>query len=190
MGTGTAFGIAALLSAVAVGVIFAPGWAAERRSANSRAGPRSIGYLCAAEADYRHYDRDGNGIHDYWTGDVAGLYRYGMLPREIAEADTAPLNPLVPTPIPYKGWYFRALVADDFRSPSQPYRKYTDLTSGAVHNLEHFGFVAYPASGLFADKYMWIVNENNTSMRSPMDIPVPVNFPTEQELKSHWAKLQ
>ena len=179
-----------LLSALLAGGLLGPGYLREFRSGNERAAPHVIATLCSAEALFRWEDRDGNGIKDYWTADVAGLYRYGLISREIAEADTAPLVPLVPTPIPYKGYYFRALVADDFEIPSVPYRQVTDLKSGAVHHLEKFGFVAYPAGGLFPTTYMWIVCETNTSLRSPMDIPVPVNFPSKQEFLSRWSKVQ
>ena len=169
---------------------FVPPMLRSHRAANERAGREAIHGLASAEADYRGNDRDGNGIHDFWTGDVSGLYAYGLIPREVAEADAAPLVPLVPHPIPYKGHYFRALVADDYETPPLTYRQVTDPKSGAVHNLGHFGFVIYPAGGFNAPKYMWIVNENNTSMRNPMTAPIPTNFPSDNQLKSFWSKVQ
>ena len=45
----------------------------------------------------------------YWVGDVAELFRLGLISRELAEADTAPLNPLVPKPVPFHGYYVRAM---------------------------------------------------------------------------------
>ena len=30
--------------------------------------------MATAQAEFRTYDRDGNGINDYWRADVAGLY--------------------------------------------------------------------------------------------------------------------
>jgi len=184
------FVLTLLLALLLAGGLLGPGYLREYRSGNDWAAPHAIATLCSAEADYRWYDRDGNGIKDFWTADVAGLYRYGLISKEVAEADTAPLVPLVPTPIPYKGYYFRALLADDLSTPPVPYRQVTDPKSGAVHHLEKFGFVAYPAGGFFPAKYMWVVNENNTSVRSPMDLPVPINFPSEREFLSHWSKVQ
>jgi hypothetical protein len=146
--------------------------------------------LAYAEADFRTNDRDGNGINDFWTGDVAGLYKYGLIPREWAEADTAPLVPLVPEPIPYKGYYFKALMADDSMTPPALYRQDTDKKSGKVHNLERFGFVAYPAGGIAPAKYMWIVNENNSVPRRPLTSPPTSNWPSDDEQKSYWSKVQ
>lgn len=45
----------------------------------------------------------------FWVGDVADLYQRGIISRELAEADTAPLNPLVPRPVPFHGYFVRAL---------------------------------------------------------------------------------
>lgn len=45
----------------------------------------------------------------YWVGDVSELHRMGEIIREVAEADTAPLKPMVPQPIPFHGYYVRAI---------------------------------------------------------------------------------
>jgi hypothetical protein len=103
------------------------------------------GSLSSAETDYRANDRDGNGINDFWTGDVAGLYQFGLIDRSIAEADVRPITPLVPKPIPRRGFFFVALDADRRENPPEPYRQDTDKKSGKVHNLRGFGFCAFPA---------------------------------------------
>jgi len=184
----------AILLVLMLGVLstwyLVPEWLKERRWANERAGVSGFATLASAEADFRANDRDRNGVRDFWTGDVAGLYAFGLISRELAEADAAPRVPLVPHPIPYKGHYIRALVADDSETPPLVYGQVTDKTSGPVHNLERFGFVIYPAGGIGAPKYMWIINENNTALRSAATIPVPTTFPDDNQLKSYWSKVQ
>jgi hypothetical protein len=186
----TSIAVTLVLLTLLAGAWFVPEWLRHRRAANERAGELGLAKIASAEADFRFNDRDRNGIQDFWTGDVAGLYAYGLIPREIAEADAAPLVPLVPQPIPYQGHYYRALVADDSESPPVDYRQVTDPKSGAVHHVERFGFVVYPAGGLAPPRYMWIVCENYTCFRSPAADPAPSRWPTDNNLKRFWAKVQ
>jgi len=51
-----------------------------------------------AEREVWAKDRGRHGLNDFWAGDVAGLYRDGLIPRERSEADPAPLVPLVHRP--------------------------------------------------------------------------------------------
>src|SRR5436190_232031 len=53
-----------------------PGTAA--LAANERSASSSLKTLATAEADFKANDRDGNGLKDFWVGDVSGLYRYTM----------------------------------------------------------------------------------------------------------------
>lgn len=187
LGSITSFLIAILLLGALIGIYVIPGWVSQHRADNERSGEAMLKTLSTAEADFRSHDRDGNGIQDFWTADVAGLYKFGLIPREVAEADVAPLVPLVPKPIPYKGYFFRALVADDSVTPSVPYRADTDGKSGRVHNLNRYGFVAFPSGGYLSGKFMWVINESNSPLRHPADIPPPVNFPPDSYLLN-WSK--
>lgn len=51
----------------------------------------------------------GPGEKGFWTGDVAGLHARGFISRELAEADIAPLTPLVARPRPFRGYFVVAL---------------------------------------------------------------------------------
>src|SRR5438045_5872144 len=93
------------------------------RAENERAASTALKSLTSAEAEFRANDRDSNQVNDFWTGDVAGLYytrpnsspvgpEIKLIERAIAEADAAPLKPLVPVPVPYHGYLFRALEVD------------------------------------------------------------------------------
>src|SRR5258706_2070588 len=43
-------------------------------ASTDRYGPTCLKCLCAAQADFRDNDRDGDGMNQFWRGDVAGLY--------------------------------------------------------------------------------------------------------------------
>ncbi len=132
------------------------------RASNERNAGGRVKSLASAEADYRGNDRDGNGIQDFWTGDVAGLYRLGLIERGMALADLRPIVPLCPRPIPFDGYYYRALDADDSVVPAEGYRQTTDPASGNVHHLTKFGFVAIPAWPGISGKSVVMINENNS----------------------------
>lgn len=134
----------------------------KQRGANESKAAARIKSMAAAEAVFRSNDLDRNGIPDFWTGDVAGLFRFGLIEREVALADLRPLVPLTPVPIPTGGYYYVALDVDDSVSPPLPYRQTTDPVSGRVHHLSRFGFMAIPARpGLTANAVVMINEENS-----------------------------
>lgn len=174
---------------VAIGILGFMAWSSIRtsnRARNERDAETGLKILANAQAECRAKDRDGNGVNDFWTGDIAGLYKLGLIDPALAEADVDPLVPLVPKPIPYKGYFYRALDKDD-SDDSEPYPQDTDRQSGKVHHLRKFGFVAFPAEPGATGKYMWIVNENNSAFRHDLSIPVPRNWPADYRA---WSLVQ
>ena len=109
---------------------------AERRVQNERSAAAFLKTICSAQWEYRANDRDRNGIDDFWTGDVAGLFRLGLIQREVADADANPLFPLLTGPISFHGYYVAALQFDDSVTPPEDYRQDTDKKSGKVHHPE------------------------------------------------------
>jgi hypothetical protein len=174
----------------------------------------SLKTLASAEADFRANDRDGNGINDFWVGDVAGLY--GLVPKgppnspsiklielSIAAADGDPLAgwyPAIPaSPRPKANFWYQALASDRSIRPPKPYR-----TGNQPYNLSQFGFIAYPDDHIDGGKYAFIVSENYTIFRCALtgDIKasdrVPpgrlkladyTDWPSDDELKANWSKL-
>ena len=51
----------------------------DKRSSNIQSAGNRLRSLASAQADFRGNDRDGNGIQDFWTGDVAGLLQHGLI---------------------------------------------------------------------------------------------------------------
>ncbi|HLY08326.1 MAG TPA: DUF2950 family protein [Planctomycetota bacterium] len=164
-----------------------PQWRDHRIAENQRDAGNAIKTLTSAEAVYRADDLDGNGVHDFWTGDVAGLYRYGLIERGVAEADVRPIHPLVPKPVPFHGYYFVSMLRDESEPPIEDLRLDTDGRSGKVHHLLRFGFCAYPAEFGVTGRWTFIVNENNTvfwrrTNGDPMDY-----WPCHEEQRQDWG---
>jgi len=163
-------------------------WRVRVLTENDRNGYSCLQKLCLAEFEYREKDLDGNGVNDYWTGDIAGLQRHGLIPREIAEADAEPLVPLVPKPVPYKGYLFRVLVADDSETPPEAYRQDTDKSAGKVHHRNKFGVVAYPAQPGVTGNYVLVVNHDHILLRKHVsEAPIPKSWPSDAEFP-YWSK--
>jgi hypothetical protein len=158
----------------------------ERIWANERSAETSLKTISTAEADFRANDRDANGVNDFWTGDVAGLYRYGLIERSVAEADACPLFPLVPKPVPKAGYFYIALDFDESVTPPEPFRQDTDGKAGKVHHMKGFAFLAYPADPSDG-KHMFIVNENNTVLHTLADSARPRSWPSDPVLRT-WFK--
>ena len=178
-----------LLIAVGCGVYFflvaMPARTRQRRAWELATACSGLMDLVAAEAHYRLHDQDRNKISDYWTGDVAGLFKYGRIDRGLAEADVHPLVPLVPVPVPKNGFLFMALEADETPAPPESYRQETDPKSGKVHHPTKFGFLVFPADDA-EGPYMYIVNESGKVFHAPRERPRPKNYPSPQELSS-WS---
>jgi hypothetical protein len=149
--------------------------------------------------DYRSNDRDGNKIHDFWRGDIAGLY--GLCDRtspemiklveiSVAGADSHALDPGATPPAPGKmagqayyatrypkaGYWFRAIRHADEKDTVDAYSR--------------FAACAYPANYPNTGRLTFIVDENNTIYKRDLGRPGGIDvFPTDEELKLQWAKI-
>src|SRR5579863_268938 len=134
-----------LILAIAV-----PGLLSSARASHERMASTSLKTLTAAEADFRANDRDENGVHDFWTGDVSGLYsltvrgkELRLIDRSVAEADTGPIHDLCWPDRPREGYFYSALEADaSVEGPDSLYFQNTggNRPMGDVHHLSKFGF--------------------------------------------------
>jgi len=174
------------------GWVGAQNWQSRNRSYNERHAATILKTLTSAEADFRANDRDGNGVNDFWTADVAGLHYLkfrgapiALIPKEVADADASPLRATDFEPIPYHGYYFAALVTDESTTPRGVYRQETDGKGGKVHNLTQFGFCAFPAEPGVSGRYVIIINENNSLFYyHDWTGPPPTAWPDDNERKA------
>ena len=160
----------------------------ETLSSNERSASAALSELSVAEADFRANDRDRNGVNDFWTADIRGLYTFGLIRPALGMADATGRNSKDRIP-PCEGYLFAALEMDESETPPVAYRQETDPKSGRVHNASRFGFVAFPAEPEVTGRYVYIVNENCTIFRRDLPCPVPENWPTDDELKRHWLHV-
>lgn len=182
----TVTAILAVLAAVAI-----PGVASAARSSNERSVAATLRTLGSAEADFRACDRDGNGVMDYWTADVAGLYSMtsamtrGRLDKPlrlieagVAAADTSPLSAGAAggeyrsmTDFaalgPWSGYWFYAMDRDLTTAVPRAYRANTggSLNMGSVHNMARFAFQAYPDRYKVTGTNLYIFSEEGSVLR-------------------------
>lgn len=176
-----------------VTAVVVPGLMSSRRAANEREASTRLKMLSTAEADFRANDRDANGVHDFWTGDVSGLYslqvkgaEIRLIERSVAEADSAPIRGLTWPYQPRRGYFYQAMEADD-SAGGETYFQDTGGTRkmGDVHHLTKFGFVACPASES-GGKDTFILNENNTVFRHA-NVGHVTRWPDDNDLKRTFA---
>ncbi|MEK7467715.1 MAG: DUF2950 family protein [Planctomycetota bacterium] len=140
-------------------------------AANEAAAIDALRRVHTAELDFRRNDGDGNGVPDFWTGDLSGLYRVAQpngeasafLDPVIASADRAPLppgsgtRPRLTADLPPKAWngyWMRALKGFASDGP--------DEDSNAWENLRGFAFVAFPVKAGESGKRVFLVGVDGT----------------------------
>jgi len=84
-------------------------WRKERRLQNDTFAARARSTLVRAQFGYLEQQYKSGGEPQPWTKDIAGLYPFGLIDRELAEADDRAVNPLGPKPVPIHGYYVRFL---------------------------------------------------------------------------------
>lgn len=154
---------------------------------NERNAGTILKTLASAQADFRANDRDGNGVNDFWTGDIAGLLQHGLIPRELAAADARPLVPLVSKPVAYMGYYFVAMETDETEQPPEELRQDTDKKSGKVHHRTKFAYCAYPVEFGVTGRNSYIINENNTIRWSYTQGDAVLHWPSDDDMRQLWA---
>lgn len=185
-----------ILGTGALGILlfawFLPMWARGRMASNERAASAALKELRTAEADFRLHDRDGNGINDFWVGDVAGLFNYGRrIPLELARADARPLGTSLGRPVPLSGYHFIVLQfhQDEHPGRSVLYGQDTDGSGRKVRNTSSFGFCAYPAEYGVTGRHTLIINEGNTIFKYDMGGRPMIRWPLDESLQSDYEKL-
>jgi general secretion pathway protein G len=172
--------------------------------ANEDLAASALKILASAEAAFRSNDRDGNGINDFWTGDVAGLYQLTtkgerfsikMIGITLASADAAPLpreSGATPAPpLPRHGYWYRVLRKDRSTQPPEDYATDTTGRGGPrTYNRNRFGFVAYPAEYGVSGLRTLIINEATSVYgRDTQGEPVE-DWPDDATRKREWTLLK
>jgi hypothetical protein len=162
-------------------------WEKARRSSQERQFNVELKQIATAQADVRANDRDQNGVHDYWTADIRGLYTVcgRLIESGIAVADLDPSphsRSLDSSPQPFVGCWYLALLGGLDAAPEQ----------------ESFGAAAICGF----DPRVWIVREDFVLFKRrystellTADLPPKLSgafhgkWPHPSELASCWSKL-
>lgn len=124
-------------------------------AANEQHAALALKEIAAAEFDFRSNDRDRNQLNEFWTGDVAGLHHHGgLISRELAMADAAPLDGFSLQPVPYHGYLF---IAMDLDEDGKPYREVEGR-----RNPARFGVCAYPVEPGLSGTAVYVVDSAGT----------------------------
>lgn len=162
-----------------------PTFQPHRHSSGERNPSTSLKTLSSAQADFRANDRDGDGVNQFWRADVAGLSTLApgggpairLIELSVAAADDRPNSDLSAhsARTAKAGYWFRAIRhADEDPKALDPNR---------------FAHCAFP-DGPSAGKHVFIVDENNTIFRAVADGRRGIEvFPTEEELKTSWSRI-
>lgn len=143
--------------------------------------------IAEQERLFRSQDFDRNGIQDYWTGDVSGLYRVlnadekeiQLIDVAIARADKAPLPPVMgyvgaqlTEPAAWNGYYFRAMTTDEIGS-SYRINALAGTTIRALHTAK-FAFCAYPEKYDSTGKNIFLICQDGNLIKKETGNHTPV----------------
>jgi type II secretory pathway pseudopilin PulG len=174
-----------------IAALAVPGLIASHRKANEREAAVTLKALASAQADFKTNDRDKNGVNDFWTADVKGLYTMTganipgsadasikLIEHSVAAADgdgtffaaggeNMPLS-VFATPKKRSGYWYLSMLTEHSPSGSEVSTYALDtggkLPMGSVHNASKFGFTTF-ADSPSGGESLYIVNEANTIFR-------------------------
>jgi type II secretory pathway pseudopilin PulG len=160
--------VVGILVAIVLAALIVPGFLSSQRASNERSAAAMLKTLTSAESDFRANDRDGNGVPDFWTKDVAGLYHLvppgSSEPIQLISKDLANADPTRPCAKTMPGYWFEAMDKDqeglDYRQGPRKDRNPTRL-----------GFLARPEDRS-TGRSVFYVNEGNTIFRRSIDLPL------------------
>ncbi len=145
----------------------------------------SLKTITSAQADFRANDRDGDGVNQFWRGDIAGLYvlrsqkepegpAIKLIELSVASADDRPVTDISPYAVrsAKAGYWFRALLHEDETNPDP----------------NRFAACAYPDTPS-AGKWTFIVDEENTIYRKELKKQRGVERYPKDPLKDGWTRL-
>ena len=176
--------IVGIVLVVILAALIVPGLMSSQRASNERSAAAMLKTLTSAESDFRANDRDGNGVQDFWTKDVAGLYHLvppgTSEPIRLISKDLSNADPTRPGAKAMPGYWFEAMDKDQ---DGLDYRQ----GSGKDRNPTRLGFFARPEDRS-TGRNVFYINEGNTIFKEPLEAPLrrqwfPVDPKVTQSLK-------
>ena len=164
-----------------------------RRNSNERNASAYLKMLATAQVDFRHNDRDGDGVQNFWVRDVAGLY--GIETRgkpikltdiRVAGADRSSgrgAYKAMRESGPLAGYHFAALKKYVIEGEARPY------DNGTGRNPTRFGIAAVPAEYGRYSRKTFIVDHRNVVWARDIGGKIPDLFPRDPA-KAGWTRIR
>ncbi len=157
------------------------------RITNDRSAGTSLKTIVSAQIEFRTQDPCKSGVRQFWRKDVVGLYTLRprneptepaikLIELSVACADDRSGKEIEEYSVkaPKAGYWFRAIRHADEKQLSP----------------ERFAVVAIPASYPTSGKHTLVVDERNIIYRADLGHGNGIDvFPTDEELKAKWTKL-
>jgi hypothetical protein len=151
---------------------------------STRCGPfiarGGLKLLASAQLDFRALDRDGNGIQDFWRGDVAGLYSIRgpdgnpirLCELRLAAADARPQHTVGLPPAPYDFHWFRAIPHEGETRPDP----------------NRFAFCMFPHRYRYGFRWTYILDEKLVMYRKRIRTAGGVTFYPADPAAAGWER--
>lgn len=176
-----------------------PGLSGVQRSSTHENARGALGSIAWAEREFHDKDVDGNGLMDWWVGDVSGLHRLHRDGRPIAlvqdylvEADAAPLQPsgdkikLEPLVAQERTYSYRYSVIPK-RLDGTPYAQDPAGEGLALRSQLGFAFCAFPSHYRVTATETLIIDETSIVWRKDIGGSRIEQWPSDPE-KEGWTK--
>jgi type II secretory pathway pseudopilin PulG len=174
-------------SVLIIAIIALPSLAVSNQHSDERNASSSLRTLTSAQEDFRANDRDGDGVHQFWRADIAGLYTLKsrtcpdngpikLIELSIASADDRSVSDLTPYAVrsAKAGYWYRGIRHADEKTPSP----------------DRYAIIAFPEKYPESGRFTIITDENKDIYRSDLGHGRGIEvFPTPTELRSKWSKL-
>ncbi len=194
-GIGSTSGLVTLGLVAAVGIPFVARGGGGGLAENERVAELTLQFIRQSQSTFKNSDSDRNGVGDYWTRDVAGLY--GLKDRSgqaifLIDPATAGADPEgaarynLPAS-PKSGYFFKALASDP---DGQPYAKDEDKDGNAFTNKARWGVVAYPAGYGATGRFTFIAGEEGKIWKKDTQGRPVDRWPGKDPAEQGWAPLE
>lgn len=157
----------------------------DRPPSHERGADASLKTIFVAQRDFRENDRDGNGVRDYWRGDLAGLYT--LMPKgsgepiKLIELSVAAADDRATPDIgryclrgPKAGYGYRALRFQDEPAPDP----------------QRFAAACFPSDYPRSGRFTYIIREDGLLWRKDRGRAGGIEIYPPDPPKEGWRRLE
>ena len=168
--------IIAIIAAIAI-----PSLLRSRIAANETSCQSALKQFVSTQSSWRQTDSDRNGVQDYWTRDLAGLYAmtdaagnaYRYIDVNLAKADPIGVinYPALGAPEDKSGYGYFVMIADE---AGNPYQTDIDGDGNAFEHPSKFAYVGVPRVYSTTGVRQYVTNEEGVVYQQDLGTGFPV----------------